>query len=72
MHYTSGTTGRPKGVSRALSGLTPEDAADLGAELPQLEQLYLTAAPPGQAWSLATSLRTSSSRAVAGGSGGSP
>jgi long-chain acyl-CoA synthetase len=34
MHYTSGTTGRPKGVRRALSGLDPDDAADLGAALP--------------------------------------
>ena len=29
MHYTSGTTGRPKGVRRALSGLDPDDAAAL-------------------------------------------
>ena len=29
MHYTSGTTGRPKGVRRALSGLDPDLAADL-------------------------------------------
>lgn len=29
MHYTSGTTGRPKGVRRALSGLDPDVAADL-------------------------------------------
>jgi long-chain acyl-CoA synthetase len=36
MHYTSGTTGRPKGVRRALSGLTPDDAADLAALLPML------------------------------------
>ena len=34
MHYTSGTTGRPKGVRRPLAGLTPEDAADLGSALP--------------------------------------
>jgi long-chain acyl-CoA synthetase len=27
MNYTSGTTGNPKGVYRALSGLSPEDAA---------------------------------------------
>src|SRR5712691_3383189 len=27
MHYTSGTTGRPKGVRRPLSGLDPDDAA---------------------------------------------
>jgi long-chain acyl-CoA synthetase len=36
MHYTSGTTGRPKGVRRPLSGLSPEDAADLGSALPQM------------------------------------
>jgi long-chain acyl-CoA synthetase len=35
MHYTSGTTGRPKGVRRPLSGFSPEDAADLGAGLLQ-------------------------------------
>ncbi len=29
MHYTSGTTGRPKGVRRPLSGLDPDLAADL-------------------------------------------
>jgi long-chain acyl-CoA synthetase len=29
MHYTSGTTGRPKGVRRALSGLDPDVSADL-------------------------------------------
>ena len=29
MHYTSGTTGRPKGVRRALSGADPDDAASL-------------------------------------------
>ena len=44
MHYTSGTTGRPKGVRRALSGLSPEDAADLGAALPQL--FGVTDGPP--------------------------
>ena len=26
MQYTSGTTGRPKGVRRALTGLDPDDA----------------------------------------------
>jgi long-chain acyl-CoA synthetase len=36
MHYTSGTTGRPKGVRRPLSGYSPEDIADLSAALPQL------------------------------------
>ncbi|CAM3707258.1 acyl-CoA synthetase [Nocardiopsis rhodophaea] len=29
MHYTSGTSGRPKGVRRPLSGLDPDDAAEL-------------------------------------------
>ncbi|MFF5209432.1 acyl-CoA synthetase [Streptosporangium sp. NPDC000396] len=29
MHYTSGTTGKPKGVRRALSGLDPDDAAEM-------------------------------------------
>jgi long-chain acyl-CoA synthetase len=36
MHYTSGTTGRPKGVHRPLSGLDPDEAAELGTVLPQL------------------------------------
>jgi long-chain acyl-CoA synthetase len=36
MHYTSGTTGRPKGVRRPMSGLRPEDLADLAAGLLQL------------------------------------
>jgi long-chain acyl-CoA synthetase len=31
MHYTSGTTGRPKGVRRALTGLDPDDLAALVA-----------------------------------------
>ncbi len=31
MHYTSGTTGRPKGVRRALTGLDPDDAMALVA-----------------------------------------
>jgi long-chain acyl-CoA synthetase len=31
MHYTSGTTGRPKGVRRALSGLDPDTSAELMA-----------------------------------------
>jgi long-chain acyl-CoA synthetase len=35
MHYTSGTTGRPKGVRRALSGMDPDDAAELGTALQQ-------------------------------------
>ena len=29
MHYTSGTTGRPKGVRRSLGGIDPDDAAEL-------------------------------------------
>ncbi|MEU8267032.1 acyl-CoA synthetase [Sphaerisporangium sp. NPDC049002] len=33
MHYTSGTTGRPKGVRRPLNGLDPDDAAELMAFL---------------------------------------
>ncbi len=31
MHYTSGTTGRPKGVRRPLSGLDPDTSAELMA-----------------------------------------
>ncbi|MCO8129115.1 acyl-CoA synthetase [Acidimicrobiia bacterium EGI L10123] len=33
MHYTSGTTGRPKGVRRALSGVAPETVAGSGGLL---------------------------------------
>ena len=44
MHYTSGTTGRPKGVRRPLSGLDPEDAAELNAAL--LQFFGITAGPP--------------------------
>jgi len=44
MHYTSGTTGRPKGVRRALSGLDPEVAAELSTALPQM--FGVTAGPP--------------------------
>jgi long-chain acyl-CoA synthetase len=29
MHYTSGTTGRPKGVRRGLAGIDPDDSAEL-------------------------------------------
>jgi long-chain acyl-CoA synthetase len=36
MHYTSGTTGRPKGVRRELSGLDPDEAAEISTLLPQL------------------------------------
>ena len=35
MHYTSGTTGRPKGVRRQLSGLSPDEAGELSSLLPQ-------------------------------------
>jgi long-chain acyl-CoA synthetase len=35
MHYTSGTTGRPKGVRRALSGMDPDDAMELASFLLQ-------------------------------------
>jgi long-chain acyl-CoA synthetase len=44
MHYTSGTTGRPKGVRRPLSGLDPDAAAELLSALPQL--FGITAGPP--------------------------
>jgi long-chain acyl-CoA synthetase len=36
MHYTSGTTGRPKGVRRALTGLDPDIAGDLLTGLLQM------------------------------------
>ena len=36
MHYTSGTTGRPKGVRRKLSGLAPDDAGMLFTFLLQM------------------------------------
>src|SRR5262245_3340165 len=44
MHYTSGTTGRPKGVRRPLSGLDPDVAAELGMALPQF--FGITTGPP--------------------------
>jgi long-chain acyl-CoA synthetase len=44
MHYTSGTTGRPKGVRRPLSGLDPDDAAELTSVL--LQFFGMTAGPP--------------------------
>jgi long-chain acyl-CoA synthetase len=44
MHYTSGTTGRPKGVRRDLSGLDPDDGSELGTALPQF--FGVTAGPP--------------------------
>jgi long-chain acyl-CoA synthetase len=44
MHYTSGTTGRPKGVRRELSGLDPDVAAEVISLLPQL--FGITPGPP--------------------------
>ena len=44
MHYPSGTTGRPKGVRRELSGLDPDDAAELTSFLPSL--FGITPGPP--------------------------
>jgi long-chain acyl-CoA synthetase len=35
MHYTSGTTGRPKGVRRPLSGMDPDEAMELASFLLQ-------------------------------------
>ena len=35
MHYTSGTTGRPKGVRRALTGMDPDEAMALASFLLQ-------------------------------------
>jgi long-chain acyl-CoA synthetase len=44
MHYTSGTTGRPKGVRRPLSGLDPDEAAEGGTRLPRM--FGMTDGPP--------------------------
>jgi long-chain acyl-CoA synthetase len=44
MHYTSGTTGRPKGVRRQLSGLDPDEAAELSSLL--LQMFGVTPGPP--------------------------
>jgi long-chain acyl-CoA synthetase len=44
MHYTSGTTGKPKGVRRNLSGRDPDEAAELSVLLLQL--FGVTAAAP--------------------------
>ena len=44
MHYTSGTTGRPKGVRRALTGLDPDEMAELGTGL--LQFFGITTGPP--------------------------
>jgi len=43
MHYTSGTTGRPKGVRRPLSGVDPDDGGELMTML-----LSLFGIQPGQ------------------------
>jgi long-chain acyl-CoA synthetase len=43
MHYTSGTTGRPKGVRRPLSGLDPDEQAEAVTLL-----LHLFGITPGQ------------------------
>ncbi|MGI9602133.1 MAG: acyl-CoA synthetase [Acidimicrobiales bacterium] len=52
MFYTSGTTGRPKGVRRALSGGHPDEAASTGGGLfllfgimPHADNVHLTQAP---------------------------
>ena len=36
MHYTSGTTGRPKGVKRGLFEIDPSDMGELMAYCPSL------------------------------------
>jgi long-chain acyl-CoA synthetase len=43
MHYTSGTTGRPKGVRRPLGALDPDDGGELNTFLPGM-----FGATPGQ------------------------
>ncbi|GAA1583561.1 fatty-acid--CoA ligase FadD4 [Actinomadura kijaniata] len=43
MHYTSGTTGRPKGVRRRLAGIDPDDSAELMTFL-----LAMFGIPPGR------------------------
>jgi long-chain acyl-CoA synthetase len=52
MHYTSGTTGRPKGVKRALAGIDPSDMGELVTMLPGLfgvgahdDHVHLTVSP---------------------------
>jgi long-chain acyl-CoA synthetase len=52
MHYTSGTTGRPKGVKRALNGLDPDIAGELFTGFPQMfgitplgEGVHITGSP---------------------------
>ncbi|GAA0841876.1 acyl-CoA synthetase [Streptosporangium amethystogenes subsp. fukuiense] len=52
MHYTSGTTGKPKGVRRPLNGMDPDDAAELMTFLlalfgitPGKENVHLVTSP---------------------------
>jgi len=52
MHYTSGTTGRPKGVKRGLFEIDPSDMGELLAYLPNLfgitahdDHVHLTVSP---------------------------
>ncbi|WP_406318378.1 acyl-CoA synthetase [Streptosporangium sp. NBC_01639] len=52
MHYTSGTTGKPKGVRRPLSGMDPDDGAELMTVLlslfgmtPGEENVHLVTSP---------------------------
>jgi long-chain acyl-CoA synthetase len=45
MHYTSGTTGRPKGVRRQLPALAPEDAVEISSAL--LQMFGITSGTPG-------------------------
>lgn len=52
MHYTSGTTGRPKGVKRGLIEIDPSDMGELLAYLPNLfgigphdDHVHLTVSP---------------------------
>ncbi|GAA3121965.1 acyl-CoA synthetase [Streptosporangium carneum] len=52
MHYTSGTTGRPRGVRRPLTGLDPDDTAERLTFLPALfgitpggENVHLVTSP---------------------------
>ncbi len=52
MHYTSGTTGRPKGVKRSLAPLDPSDMGELMTFLPGLfgitaaeDHVHLTVSP---------------------------
>jgi long-chain acyl-CoA synthetase len=55
MHYTSGTTGRPKGVRRELSGLAPEDAAEASSALLQMFGIAVRGGSTGPGVHLVTS-----------------